>query len=274
MEGDKLMENNKKQPAILYIDFDKFFYFSSTTPVTQLPFGPEVIADQNVVSREKMISVIEYFVQTYRIEPSSLAILFSPNMTFERDFPEIPTQKDRDEIQKFIELVPYEEVITKTFRFNKKTRVLAINADLLDSVKQGFEKLQFEVIAASSWAILQEINADLAGNVDLSAALGKTESIKQYSVLEGEKVMENKPIEEKKTKNNTRMFILIGIFAALLVVLLITILVTSQPSSSKKVTLPIPTAVSAPTTTTRPPTTTETPQIKSLNGTVSTQSAQ
>ena len=223
------MEYTKKQNAIFYIDLGKgFFLGSNVQTILQVDFPPDTFADGGIINKEKFLQLLQVFIQTNKIEPCPLILVFSKNISFEKEFKDDSASEKNDaEIAEFIELVPFEEVLSTTYKLNNKKWIVAFNRELLENVNYGFEKEKFTVVSAVPYSVLEVMIAELANNLDLNILLSKFEVIKQYDLTEEiEPLRENKSKTEAKTKNNNRVYVLLGIFGILAVVLVVLFITT------------------------------------------------
>jgi len=246
--------NKNKTNAIFYLDLNTGFYYAGIQPMLTLAFPPDTISDQEVLSREKLTNLVAAFVETNKIEPSNLVIVFAPTLSYQKDYEgSIPlTEKDNQDIRDFFEIVPFENVASKTYKLGKKTIALAVNKDILDSLKEAFEKWKFTVIAAVPYAVISEIIPELAQNVDFDLMFSRFDPMRQYNMIDSAQPQSPgralAPGETEKPKNNTRTFALLGVFGLLFAVLLFMVLSNyvfpkkQNPGINNPSRIPLPTA--------------------------------
>lgn len=246
------MAFTKKQTAVVYLDTNKaFFYIGTTGAVITLDFPPDVISDLDLVDGEKLEHLIDTFVKANNIggEKFETHIVFSPSSTFDKDFTEESFKKDDTQLQKFIDIVPFEEVLSKIYKLGKKTKVVGINKSLYEIVKQALGKNNFSVSLVLPYSVLQEIYPELANSVNLAFIAGKIDSLKQYS-LSGPEVDLQKDKEKtvKSKTQNKRVYLLIGVFAILFIILIALVISTlSSKPTSKNEAIVLPTLTPKPT---------------------------
>lgn len=234
----------KKQIAVVYIDVNKaLFYIGYSGAILQLDFPSNVISDLDIVSKEKFEELLGTFIDSNNLKGLGIEsiLVFSKSSAFEKDFPE-DTKGKEEEIQKFIDIIPFEDVLSKTYKFNKKTKVVAINKILYEAIKDAFEKKKISISLTLPFSILQELNVELENKVDLAFIAEKADSLKQYN-LASDYENNAQDGQEKKSgskKQNLRLYIFIGIFVILLVVLIVLIISTSssKPSTKRGAALP------------------------------------
>jgi hypothetical protein len=231
----------KRHSAVVYVDNNKIlFYVKDTKNNLQLDLPADVISDLEVVGRDNFDELIDTFFQTDSLKniEFDVILVFSQEVTFEKDFADDATKVKYEEIQKFLDMVPFEDVLSNTYKINKKTKVVAVNKVLYDVLHVAFERNKAFIFLVVPMSVLAEINPESANNLDLSAIAARADSIKQYGLID---VNEDKLELEQKNligikKKDIRLSALLGIFALLLVILLILIYTTflSPPKTNKK----------------------------------------
>ncbi len=254
------MENTKKQNAILYIDLGKGFFLGSNARGTlQIDFPADTFADGDLIDKEKFLQRLQEFIQTNKIEPCPLIVIYSKSISFEKEFEEnTVSEKSETEIAEFIELVPFEDVLSKIYKLNNKKRAIAFNRELFESVNYGFEREKFTVVSAVPYSVLEVMISELADNLDLNILLNKFEEMKQYNFENDiEPLKDNNSKTETKTNNKKRVYLLLGVFGILAVVLGFLIITTIFAPAKKKT----PTLVKQPPSVNQPVQTAPEPSV-------------
>ena len=247
------MDFSKKPLTVIYIDKNKaLFYFENTKITLQLDFPPNVISDLDLLSKERLEELIDTFINSNNLKDSKFeaVLVFSPVSAFEKDFlDDIPKDKEV-EIKKFIDLVPFEEVQSKEYKLGKKTKVVAINKTLYDSIINIFKKRNIFVSSVLPFSVLQEISTELTHSVNLSFIAAKSDSYKQYSFIINNE--DNSGNDKQKIgfiqKKNIRIYVLAGVFLILLLVLIVLVITTLLPANNpQKNQIVLPTFTPTPT---------------------------
>lgn len=231
------MELSRKPMAIFYLEENRAVFYGSNIPqILSLDLPVEVVNDLEVIDKEKLSSLLQSFIQSNKIEPANLIILLSTAVTFEKDFQDFSSEELDEETQKFIELVPFQEIESKKIKIDKKWKVVVINKDFCNAFKSGLEKQGFTVTAFIPASVLQETMPELASNLDLNIILNKIELVKQYSILSKQETTRVLKTEIQKKQQNKKMLVLYAIFGFLLLILIILILtnVMSKPSPKSR----------------------------------------
>ena len=279
-------------PIILFIDRNGFSVYQDTlTNIPKFNFTPDLVANLDVVNKEQFSNLITIFIQINKIIPSSLAVLLSDTVIYVKDlvFSQQNSalangtnkgleQEHKEEIQSFLENVPFEEVLARVFKTGESVRIVAVNKDLIMTIVDVFVgKGSVMEAVIPSFIFGPKANFTLGLNQDnIQTVLGGAEIIKEGNLLtdqqkvvspqnpEGEQ--KNPPVGGGKKPQNVKQFILIGVFVTLLVILTVVYFnlgasQTSPPdkkiksSSAGAVSIPavtvtaIPTLASAPLTT-------------------------
>lgn len=253
MEGNKLKTQIPKKPTgVFYLDGNKAFYFEQSmgTPIP-LDIPVDVVSNLELINKKKLDGLIQTFIRSYKLIPSNIVLLLSVQFTFDKDFPRgsIEVQKNMDE---FLELVPFDEILDKKVLMSDKTHVVATNRELCEAVKSSFLTAGFIVSGAYPLSLCIETIPALQSNLDLNLVVSKIPELKGFNLLPIIEISENSPEKEKPDKN--RLFLLGGVFAFLIVILLIVlyknVFAPQKPAANTlptPKTAPVAPAVSAPT---------------------------
>lgn len=259
-----------KQAAILYLLRDKFqFYSPFLSGILEFKFVPEIISDLDVINKELLENVLSMFITTNKITPSNIVIVLADNVSFIKDISSMNNQPQQNpqqqqnpqevlqnEENRFLDHIPFEFVVSKTFPMQTGIRVYAVNQELFTSLKNVFTKQKFVVESVlpgivfgnnfSSRLVLdQEMIGYFLQNVD---------SLKQFDLLRAEV---HKHVEEKKVEKNNnevsietvfdlseseqpktdkkRLVMLSGVFGVLIIILIAVYFMSNQqPSQTMK----------------------------------------
>lgn len=264
----------KNHPIILFVDRSGFSVFQDTLPnIPKFNFTPDVVANLDVISKEQLVNLISTFIQINKIVPSSLGLVLSDTVIYEKDLVNPPgtslhpasqtavpsqppsnpmvTQENADkehkeEIQNFLENIPFEEVLAKDVKTDKIDRIVAVNKDLIMTIADVFEK-SGSVIEAIIPSFMYGQNVNFTAGLtsdNIQAILGGSEIARIGNLLTDQQKMsspqslEGEQKEKEKKPQNLRQFILIGIFVTLLVILVVVYLnmgVSPAPTPDKRI---------------------------------------
>jgi hypothetical protein len=235
------MDYTKKLQAIFYIEGNRAFYYPGPAKgeTLQFPFPADIVSDLEVLDKQKFLALLSAFFQSQKIPPTEILIVFASTTVFEKDFPKGQNQED---IQRFIDYIPFDEVLTKTFKTEKTKKVVAVNKEFYDILKEACEIGKCHIVGVVAYASLLTIAPELAQKVDLPLIFTKFDACRQFSITTAAQNLTQLQQSQTPAKNK-RAFILIGVFGILLIILLIMIMTTFRSSKSqpkKKTIKPLP----------------------------------
>lgn len=224
------------EKSVIFIDQDKINYYDRSLPaVLTFPFTKELISDLEVVNSAALHLQIKSFVDNNKITPSQMMVVLSPNVYFEKEFPETAEFHQDSELQKFIDTIPFENISTKIYKLAAGSRLLATNSDLYQNIKTAFENVGFIIEAVVPVFILGK-DITIVNNLDTREAgtmLERFDLAKQNSLLLHQdgyaKSQIQKGGEKHKKEDNKTLIFLIPILITLIIVLFILYLKTNNP---------------------------------------------
>lgn len=219
MEGNKLKKDiSKRATGIFYIDGNRAFYFDQSmgSPVA-LDFTPDIVSNLEAIDKKKLDLLIHAFIKNYKLQPTNIAIILSTRMTFDKEFPHGSIEIDKN-IEEFLELVPFEDILSKKIPFSGKTKVVAANREFCDCLKSSFISGGFVVSGIYPLSLCLGVIPELASNMDLNLIINKLPMLKEYNLQPIAEVSSRVP--EKEKPNKTRLILLAGVFGFLILVLL------------------------------------------------------
>jgi hypothetical protein len=135
------------QPTIINVEREKL---SLCAPYHLEPlvfnFSPEMISDLEIVNSPELITGLRNFIEQNKIKPGPLVIIVAQSVYFEKNYtgqnPPTP-----EEVDSFIDTVPFSTVSSKLFRVISGFKQVVINRDFYESLKSTFEEMGFQVTA-------------------------------------------------------------------------------------------------------------------------------
>ncbi len=219
---------SKSHPIILFLDRNGFsVYQDALTNIPKFNFTSDLVENLDVVSKEKFSNLIATFIQINKIAPSSLGIILSDNVVYFKDL--INTSKE--DVQNFLEDIPFEEVLAKVIKTDQLNRIVAVNKDLVMTISDAFVNkgsvaeavipsfLYGPVTNFSSGLTQNNVQAILAGSEVFKIGNLLTDQEKMISPSNMENEQKNPQSNGQKKPQNLRQYILAGIFVALLIIL-------------------------------------------------------
>lgn len=238
--------HSKNHPIILFLDRSGFSIFQDTLPnIAKFNFTPDIVANLDVVNKDQFASLIATFIQINKIVPSGLALILSDNIIYEKDLVNIPQKpttsptplgletplgadkEHKEEVQKFLENVPFEDVLAKVVKTDKSNRIVAVNRDLVMTIADVFRS-KGATIEAIIPGFVYGPNVNFAAGLtqnNIQVVLGESEILRLGNLLTDQQTiiapqsLEIEQKEKEKKPQSLRQFILVGVFITLLVIL-------------------------------------------------------
>ncbi len=259
---------SQNHPIILFIDRFGFSVYQDTlTNIPKFNFTPDLVSNLDVVSKEKFVNLITTFIQINKIVSSSIAVILSDNIIYIKDLAvfvqkpplsqdlkaESEGQGHKDEIQDFLEDIPFEEILAKVIKTGNADRIVAVNKDLVMAIVDTFVS-KGAVVEAVIPSFMYGQNANFATGLTLDnvrVILENAEILKSGNLLtDQERMVPSSNLENElkdlsfgakpdltngtKKPQNLRQYILIGVFVTLLVILAVVYLNLGVSQSSPK----------------------------------------
>jgi len=161
----------KKQTIAVFLESSRIsLCLKDTNNILQLDLPPDTVSDLEVIDRDKFEQLVNSFFQTdaFKGIEFDVALVFSRDVTFEKDFTDNATKVNYEEIQKFLDIVPFEDILSKTYKINRKAKIVAVNRSLYDVICLALEKNKAYISLVVPMAILAETTPELSTNVDLA----------------------------------------------------------------------------------------------------------
>ncbi len=243
----------KGQLGAILLQAKSFLFFgSNASSVLQFPFTTQMVADLDVVNQDLLESEIISFIESHKILPADMVVILSSEVLFEKDMPK-PTQQqtpyqksitNAEDILTFLNLIPFEDVDSKSYPTDKGTIIYAVNKQLYDTIEKVFEKKGFTILAVTPAPLLAK-QIPLTGQVNgetLRLIRQKVDIIKQNSLEFNQPTLQIKQSPSKPTGyGKYRLPALIGVFILLLTALPVVYYVSNQPEP-KRAGAPVPPA--------------------------------
>ncbi|MGE5041959.1 MAG: hypothetical protein ACM3IJ_03570 [Candidatus Levyibacteriota bacterium] len=217
---------DKKIPAILYLDRNGFYFYTlGMENVATCVFPETMVRDLEVVDPFGVENQIKTFVNQLNLPPFDISIVLSSNIVFEKIVQS--GSGELEEINKFLEEVPFEryEKIITIEEGNK--RVFAANKNLTYCLEMSFTKVGSSVSIVVPYYPLSNLLQTLPLDVSSAQAiLKKVGDLKSYNMKRIEEKQEIRTSvdtssgQQKTPVNKNRIYILAAVFVVLIGVML------------------------------------------------------
>ncbi len=221
------MDFSKKQPALLYLDVNGFyFYESGTSSVVSMGFLPESVKDMDVINPTTLENQVKAFIEQGKITPCNISIILSPNLIFEKEILVTDVEKQKVEIAHYLDNLPFENVASSDTPLEKGVKVFAVNEELFTSLHTAFSKFGSAVENVILYSSLGN-DAQLINNLtpeNANLLIKKMDKLKQLSLLKQRPkttpTPEQKPTEATaKKKQSPRIYVMAVFLLVLLGIL-------------------------------------------------------
>lgn len=211
-------------------------------------FNESVMADLEVINREELKSKLQVFVEGNKIKPSPLLMVLEESVYFEKNYPG-PSAPSMEEVQKFIDTVPFSAVSSKLFKTGNSYKMVVINRELYEALDQIFEKLGFPLMSVVPGFVLSTVNAPPKFSSESCRVIYKKMDeilVNSFSGVANEGSFANK--KEAWLEKNKIMVVVLSILMVGVCIAVAFITLTKKPvQKTKKVVaaVPVPTVVKA-----------------------------
>jgi len=197
--------------------------------VINLNFPVNILPDLDVKNKDALFNLVTAFIQDNKLQPSQLFFVISEAVWFSKDFPiKDPTDIARVQAnsQAFVDAVPFNLVLSKTYKTQTVYRVVATNQELVDVIVDAFIQKGFGLTAVVPANIYPEFGASRELTEKFAKHIIDTREKAKLSNMVGEKaVPESHELSTsviKEPKNKLLPYLIVG-FVALLTILVIVI---------------------------------------------------
>lgn len=221
------MDFNKHQQAFLYLDRNGFIFFETGGNPLTFQFPENCVKDLEIINQEELVNQIKIFSEQNVLIPANITIILSPSVVFEKDF-QTQEESHDEEMQKFLDAVPFELIASKNIYSENGVRIVAANKTLYEEIGASFIKLGSVLDSVIPYEALGE-NIGLLNDLNVQNAeivLKKVDTVKQMSFLidnpatQKSSSMQATKDNKKVVKSNPmRLYVMAGVFVVLLLIL-------------------------------------------------------
>ena len=209
-----------EEGSLIYLEKDRLFFYNGEK-VFKLDFTPQIVRDLEILNEDGLISLVFQFIDSIKATPSRFLIVLSESVLFSSDTKERDLAKIEAEFQSFIDLVPFDKVLSKKYQTEGGIRMLATNADLINAISDSFQQRGFVndgVVPATVFGqngVKRGLDSDTANYMLRSQQLARGKAMGKMSSQP-----KRKSVFKVTTGKSTMLRYLIGGFAIVLVGLL------------------------------------------------------
>ncbi|QQS44547.1 LytR C-terminal domain-containing protein [Candidatus Roizmanbacteria bacterium] len=212
--------------AIVFVDRKGLYYFGGDAKnALSLTFPPTSVQDMEVISGEELSKVISDFVKANKLKPADVLLCFSSQCYFEKVIPEKTSPEEIETLRMdFTDNVPFNKVLSKPYTQGNTTVIVALNKEFAYAIKNVFESAGFTTQAiVPTFALYGQQSVTFSGQVG-GQLMKHFNSLQQVSFPVKDEEPKNVDRDEKefstpKKQSNNRLYLLLGVFAVLIVIL-------------------------------------------------------
>lgn len=206
--------------SLIYLEKDRLF-FSNGEKVFKLEFTPQIVRDLDILNEDTLVSLVFQFIDSIKMNPSRFLIVLSESVIFVNDTKEQDPARIDAEFQSFIDLVPFDRVLSKKYQTADSIRMLATNADLINTISDSFEQRGFVNDGVIPAMMFGQFGVKRGFDVDTANYMLKNQQFARGKTMGEVSSQPEKRSVFKVTKGKSKMLpYLIGGFAIALVGLL------------------------------------------------------
>lgn len=190
---------------------------------------PTIINNMEIISKDGLYTLITEWLKVHPHTTAEIIWLLAPDICFEHQLTSGEQDKVDSETLQFLDTVPFEEVLSRTYKPLEWRLIIAVNKDLMMSLIQGFTLHGFATRAVVPSKLIQA-GAVLTPEIEHNAIKHVTELVRE-SLITPPSTIET--YIQAPTENNgvtpkpkSQLPMLLGIFGLLLVVLAIVFYMT------------------------------------------------
>ncbi len=220
------MKNNPRISAGFFVTRSGLVFFSQASEnLIELPLSSQIVSDLEIVSQSSLQRVLLNWLEQIKIVPGYITLILDDSVYFSTKLKQIPTDDSDQEIQAFLESVPFDDSILKTFsRDDGEALVVAVNQDFLQPLIACLEKVGFIVLCVFPALILGINSHDTPFNKEIATStIRKMDELQKYNILSSadvsSKIVSEHPFLEVKI--DKKIILMIVVFAFLLAVLVV-----------------------------------------------------
>jgi len=209
-----------EEGSLIYLEKDRLFFYNGEK-VFKLDFTPQIVRDLEILNEDGLISLVFQFIDSIKATPSRFLIVLSESVLFSSDTKERDLAKIEAGFQSFIDLVPFDKVLSKKYQTEGVIKMLATNADLINAISDSFQQRGFindgvvPAMVFGQYGVRRGLDSDTANYMLRNQQLARGKAMGKMSSQP-----ERKSVFKVTTGKSKMLPYLIGGFAIVLVGLL------------------------------------------------------
>lgn len=209
------------EQQLLYIEKTKATWYSAGAgEPKELSFPQDTLNNMEIIDREKFQSQVTAFLQENKIKPTPIMIILAPDTTFEKNLDSVASSLQSNEVEKFLEIIPFNTILSKVYKVKNHVIAIATNKEIYEVIAETLENASFEVLGIVPLVIIQEILPMPKESIDIPMIMKKIDILRQYNLLDVVAPPRKIVTVEKPKFRSFQFTALISTFAVLILIFL------------------------------------------------------
>lgn len=224
--------------SAIYIDRNNLYYYGGNVhaPVA-FPFPKTTVFDMEIINEAELATQISEWIKKNKIESSSTIILLSNTVYLQKEIPEGTPPEKQNEIKKaFKENVPFSDTYLQEIPVGKSLLLVAVNTNFVYAIRDIFHSCGFTIDAIAPVAEVYGLQPVTAFNVQVAQEaikkISKDNGFPLHQIEEVPNPQSEDPLPQ--THSNNRLYIMVGVFAILIVILAVLFMTQRKPKTVRK----------------------------------------
>ena len=192
-------------------------------PVT-LNFPVNIVSDIDVIDLESFDLLLTNFFNQSKISPGDILLIVSPNVYYQKNITlSADTTERQNQIDLFLQTIPFKNLIYRDYLLDNQPQLLALNKNFYEPLVRFCQKNNFNITAIVPHFVLDHYQLNLTEYLpkEVKNILQKYKQIETYSLINSQDIEKIISAHVRRPKeDNTRAYILLGVFCLLFVILL------------------------------------------------------
>lgn len=220
------MSKSKKSHRIIFIYKDKLFFCNpGKNESLEFPLSNDTVRDLEIIDQEKLEKSLKEFIGKSQTGVGETLIILNKNTYFRTTIenPNLSPEDNKNRIDQFSDLVPFEDIFVKQFTFNKKLEIIAINREFYEPILSVLQKLDFQITMILPDLVVQDFIGEASCSTEENSALLKVISrLGPYDLLGTKhKLLTKDKADTTPIKEQNKRLIILSITFAVLILILI-----------------------------------------------------
>lgn len=220
------MAQEEVNRLLIFIHKNKIFFCRAHQDQSfELQFTTDIVKNLEVINTYKLDKAFNKVIGESGLKSAEVVIILNKNTYFRKTLEENIKDplEQKETVEKFSDLIPFDDIFIKQFKFKKKIEVIAINRDFYEPILDSLKKLNLKVVMILPDLVVSDIiGEENCTTKEGLALLSSTKKFANYNLMAVKqkktilKIEKNAPPPEERKR-----LIILGIIFGLLIIILI-----------------------------------------------------